>query len=164
MNRGDFNNLDMLMINSDVVFNSLRLLTLISKFELKHTHRLTIDRLILYDFYLKFPTTMFDILDDNKYTFYEYYSYYHWKPARDKYHMYLRYLISRKLIERPIFQGDFCYVISPIGTELLQRLNSSYFRKIDELSVLVKQKLSKLSESKIEENILAKSLHRIKSF
>jgi hypothetical protein len=144
---------------SDLVIDSVRLLILISKFDYKKTFKLTLDKIMLYDFYLKFPNTMFK---DNKdveignIDFFEYYSYYHWKPRDDQYVMALNYLISKQLILRKIENNKFYYLVSELGIEFVSDLTSEYKLKLDKIATIVKQKISKLSDEAVENQILEK--------
>lgn len=144
---------------SNLIMDSLRLLILISKFEYRKTFKLTLDKIILYDYFMKFPNTM---LNDNEYVtisetdFYEYYSYYHWKPNQNEYLEILNYLMSKGLIDRQIEGNKFFYLSTNDGNDLVNSIQSYYKIKLDKIATFVKSNISKLSESQTENLILEK--------
>ncbi|MEC0228746.1 ABC-three component system middle component 2 [Paenibacillus alba] len=145
-------------INSEIVLNVTRMLILLAKFNNQKSVKITLDKIMLYDFYMKYPSVMVDQdKEELKIDFSDYYSFYHWKPDRELYHQFLRYLVSKKLISRVISSNEFCYIISDAGLEVVNSLNSSYAQTLVETADYIKKNISRLSDSKIESEIINKS-------
>ncbi|WP_082848453.1 ABC-three component system middle component 2 [Clostridium ljungdahlii] len=145
---------------SNIIMDSIRILILISKFEVKKTFKLTMDKIMLYDYYMKFPNTMINTNNLNvniKYDFYEYYSFYHWKPIVSEYNKVLRYLISKGFIECNFDKKVSYYMITNMGNEFLGKLSSMYKESLEVLSDFVKNNISKKSDSEVENEILMKT-------
>lgn len=138
----------------------MRLLTLLSAFEKSRTYQMTFDKLILLDFYMRFPKTMMD-LDNYSFDFEELYSFYHSYPDREYYQEMLRILISKKLIEKEIQNSSFIYRIKPIGIDLINSIENTYSHSLISTALLIKKNISKLSEANIKEEIYSKSLNNI---
>lgn len=142
---------------SSIVMDSIRLLILIAKFEDKKSFRLNIDRIMLYDYYMKFPNTMIDsnnLKINIKYNFSEYYSFYHWKPDYNKYTKILRYLISKGLVKREFKSKEYCYSSTELGIEFIKQLNSSYKQVLESVADFIKKSLSKKKDNEVEQEIL----------
>ncbi|MEC0710133.1 hypothetical protein P8881_21620 [Bacillus haynesii] len=150
------------LVNRDLILNSTRLLILMSKFETKKSFRLNINKIMLFDFYMKFPNTMIPNRDDllNKEDFNEYYSFFHWQPNIDEYHLYIRYLLSKELVNQINIDNDFCYQINQKGKEVLENINTLYATELHKIAVYIKKELSTLSESRIEQSIIDMSLKK----
>ncbi|HHT7165332.1 TPA: ABC-three component system middle component 2 [Bacillus cereus] len=148
------------LVNSDLILNSTRVLILVSKFESRKAFKLNANKIMLYDFYMKFPQTMipknFNISTEQDFN--EFYSFFHSQPDREEYQLYIRYLISKKLVDRIIIGSDFCYRITEKGKEALIKLESRYSKELHKIANYIKQEVSKLSENNIEETILRMSL------
>lgn len=144
------------LVNSDLILNSTRLLILLSKFESRKAFKMNINKIMLFDFYMKFPKTMIPSAtkDIKGQDFNEFYSFYHWQPDRDQYHQFIRYLLSKKLIEKKIISNDFIYQINDRGKSVIERLESDYSKQLDAISDYIKKEISKLSDEKIEEDII----------
>ncbi|QEK12337.1 hypothetical protein FQB35_08080 [Crassaminicella thermophila] len=146
-------------IVSNLVMDSIRVLIVISKFKYRKTFKLTIDKIMLYDFIMKFPNT---ILENNNIEtlqdidFFEYYSYYHWKPNQSEYLKILNYLISKRLIVRRLEENKFFYLSTSEGKDLINLLESSYKHKLDKVATIIKEEISKLSDTTIENKIMEK--------
>ncbi|WP_427137323.1 ABC-three component system middle component 2 [Psychrobacillus psychrodurans] len=152
-------NKDLDKVNSDLILNSTRLLILLSKYETKKSFKMNINKIMLLDFYMKFPKTMIsnEVIIKKKYDFNEYYSFYHWQPDRDLYNFFLRYLLSKRLIEKKIIKNDFIYFITRKGIETILSLKSDYSNQLHIIANYVKKNVSILSDEKIEETIIKKS-------
>ncbi|MDI0273535.1 hypothetical protein QGQ84_08085 [Bacillus safensis] len=148
------------LVNRDLILNSTRILILISKFATRKTFKLNLYKIMLYDFYMKFPQTMLprEIRNNNSKDFNEFYSYFHWQPDRDEYNLYLRYLIGKKLIDKVIIGSDLCYRINERGISVLKSLESSYSYELNSIADYIKKEISKLSDSIIESKIVNQSL------
>lgn len=115
-------------LNSELILNVTRILILLSYFGNQKSIKMTLNKIMMFDFYMKYPRVMIENTEiiDNNFDYYDYYSYYHWKPNRDEYHLYLRYLSAKRLITRTISNNDFIYQISKEGIDVVENLNSSY--------------------------------------
>jgi hypothetical protein len=150
---------DLDLVNSDLTLNSIRILTLISEFESKKSFSMSLNRIMLYDFFMKYPHTMIpsnEITEREIKDFSEHYSYFHWQPDRDEYNLYLRYLLSKNLIEKKIISNDYSFYINQNGKDVLGQMQSSYYRELAKLSKYIKQSLSKLADTKVEGLIIEK--------
>ncbi len=137
----------------------MRVLTLLFGFKDKRSFQMTFDKLILYDFYMKYPETMFGESERVKsYDFEELYSFYHSEPDRDNYHKILRFLIAKGLINKIIIKGSFVYQISELGAELILGIESLYSIVLIGYSLQISKTVSKLSEFNVKENIHSKSI------
>jgi len=124
--------------------------------ELKPNHRITENRIKLYDYYLKFPHTMIDKAsthEDVRANFDEYYAFFHWKPDIVRYRSNLNYLIAKGLIEKRLEGSDLFFVICPQGIEALKKMKSGYKQHLTSLAKDVFPAIVKLSDKKIEEDI-----------
>lgn len=143
------------LVNSDIILNSTRILIMIAEFINKKSFKMNINKIMLFDFYMKFPKTMVDSKDNYEYyDFNEFYSFYHWQPDREQYQIFIKYLLSKNLIEKKIIKNDFCYFITERGTEAVSMMNSNYSKELNKVAKYIKKELSNLSDKKIEENIL----------
>jgi hypothetical protein len=138
----------------------MRILTLLSAFEKVKTYQMTFDKLILLDFYMRFPKTMMD-LNNYSFDFEELYSFYHSYPDREYYQEMLRILVSKKLIEKEISNSNFIYRINNEGIDLVKSIDNEYSHSLISTALLIKKDISKLSETKIKEEIYNKSLNNI---
>lgn len=159
-------NKDLNILNSDLILNSTRILILLSKFESKKTFKMNFNKLMMLDFYMKFPKTMIsnEDINEKKYDFNEHYSFFHLQPDRDLYNLFLRYLISKRLVEKKILKTDFIYFITKDGMEIVLGLKSEYSNQLNIIANYVKSNVSVLSDEKIEEMILKKSFNEEKIY
>ena len=68
---------------SDYINDSVRILIILGAVKDKKASDMTEQRIMLYDYYLKFPLTMMDSFDGSLIelqTLDEYYSFFHWQP------------------------------------------------------------------------------------
>ncbi|MBN8211090.1 hypothetical protein JI666_20350 [Bacillus sp. NTK071] len=147
------------LVNSDLILNSTRVLILISKFESRKAFKLNATKIMLYDFYMKFPQTMLpkEIDISTEEDFNEFYSFFHSRPDREEYQLYIRYLLGKRLVDRVVIENDFCYRINDRGKEVIYNLKSDYSMELDKIAEYIKKDVSKLSETLIEETILRMS-------
>lgn len=92
-----------------------------------------------------------------KKNFDEYYSFFHWKPDVIRYRKTLNYLIAKGLITKELNKNEVYYCSTEKGTELINSLSSSYKVQLCNLAVMIVKDISKLSDSKIEEEIRKKT-------
>ncbi|MBN2597800.1 MAG: hypothetical protein JXR82_13585 [Marinifilaceae bacterium] len=141
----------------------MRVLTLLHEFKDKRSFQMTFDKIILYDFYLKYPVTMFGEMEKVKqYDFEELFSFYHSEPDRDCYHKILRFLISKGLVARQILKGSFIYQITDLGKKVILDIDSPYGSRLLDYSSLISKNVSKLSDLKVKEAIHLKTKENIK--
>jgi hypothetical protein len=141
----------------------MRVLTLLFGFREKKSFQMTFDKLILYDFYIKYPLTMFGERErEQNYDFEELYSYYHSEPDRDSYHKILRFLIAKGLIYRIVSKGSYIYQIANIGVELIKSIESPYSLQLIQYSNQISNTVSKLSDFNVKEAIHIKTKENIK--
>lgn len=141
----------------------MRVLTLLFGFRGKKAFQMTFDKLILYDFYLKYPLTMFGEKErEQAYDFEELYSFYHSEPDRDSYHKILRFLIAKGLVVKNISKGSFIYIITDLGEELIKSIDSPYGNQLIDYSTKISKVVSKLSDFHVKEAIHIKTKENIK--
>jgi len=141
------------------IIDSIRILILVSAFGNKKNSslKLTENKIKLYDYYLKFPATMLDnetVKAKLRNNFDEYYSFFHWKPDIIRYRKVIFYLVAKDLIRRETCENDISYSITDKGTEIINSMQSKYKNDLCELSLFIKKDISKMSDKKIEEEIL----------
>ena len=144
----------------DFVIDSIRILILILAFEDKKNFKLTDNKIKLYDYYLKFPVTMLgdeELKAKLRQNFDEYYAFFHWKPDLIRYRKTIDFLLAKDLISIEIKEEDRCYLVTPKGVELITVMKSKYKNNLVEFSMFVQKKISKMSDKKIEEDILKKT-------
>lgn len=147
----------------DFLSGYMRVLTLLFGFKDKKSFVMTFDKIILYDFYLKYPVTMFGESERVKnYDFEELYSFYHSEPDRDSYYKTLRFLISKGLVVKEIVNGSYTYKITELGAKIVREIESPYNNRLIEYSSLISKTISKLSEIKVKEAIHNKAQDNIK--
>ena len=126
----------------------------------KRTIKLTEYKVRLYDYYLRFPHTMFNGVatgEDLRANIDEYYAFFHWKPDIVKYRQSLNFLVAKGLLSKGFQDNDVLYEISAKGVEAIGALGSSYKQRLLVLASLMVKTVSKLSDSKIEEEISRKA-------
>nr|WP_143757669.1 ABC-three component system middle component 2 [Paenibacillus sp. FSL H7-0326] len=120
---------------------------------------MSLNRVMLYDFFMKFPRTMIpsnEITEGEIKDFSERYSYFHWQPDREEYNLYLRYLLSKDLVQKRIISNEYSFYINQNGKDVLGQMQSSYYKELAKLSKYIKQSLSNLSDTKVESMIIEK--------
>ncbi|MDD2307146.1 MAG: hypothetical protein PHP53_20755 [Prolixibacteraceae bacterium] len=147
----------------DFLGGYMRVLTLLYGFKDKKSFVMTFDKIILYDFYLKYPETMFGESERIKnYDFEELYSFYHSEPDRDSYHKLLHFLVAKGLVIKEILLGSYVYKITELGTKIIGEIESPYNNLLLEYSSLISKNISKLSDIKVKEAIHVKAQDNIK--
>lgn len=145
---------------SDYINDSIRILLIVNAFNDKKSFKLTDNKIKLYDYYLKFPKTMFKDIDiENKFknNLDEYYAFFHWQPDVIRYRRNINFLIAKNLINKDIVDGNVIHTVTEKGFQLITSLKSPYKKQLEELMKLIVKNVSKLSDSKIEEEIRRKS-------
>lgn len=145
---------------SDYINDSIRILLIADAFKEKKSFKLSDTKIKLYDYYLKFPKTMFekdDIEEGYKNNLDEYYAFFHWQPDIIRYRRNINFLIAKGLLTKTADNGNVQYAITSEGTMLLSGLKSPQIGRISNLLPLITKNISKLSDSKIEEEIRRKA-------
>lgn len=133
----------------------VRVLQLTELFKEKKDYKLSIKKMVLFDFYLRFPSTVLeDVVFEN---FDEKYSFYHWKPNYALYDAVVSILIGKDLIMRLEVGNDKYYKITDKGLEAIIYMYCAYIHQLKETGTYIVNMLSKLSDSKIDEDIIRKS-------
>lgn len=146
---------------SEYINDAVRLLIIIAESNrIKPNQKITEARIRLFDYYLKFPHTMFEekiAVDGIKGDFDEYYAFFHWKPNIVKYRSSLNYLMAKGFVEKRLEDNNLFFTICPQGTEALAKMKIGYKQRLTALAELTIPLISKLSDKKIEEEIMRKS-------
>lgn len=146
----------------ELILSSMRILSLLEAFKNNKSYQMTFDKIILFDFYMKFPQTMIRKGDDiSNFDFEELYSFFHAHPDRDNYHRILNFVLSKKLIIKEILNSSFNYKITDLGIEVVNGIHNPFSERMKANAILIKKNISKMSEMKIKEEINLKSLNNI---
>lgn len=117
---------------------------------------MSFDKLILLDFYMRFPRTMLSQTKED-YDFEELYSFYHSNPDRENYQRIIKFLLSKKLLSKEIINGSYVYRISESGINLVSSIQNPFAENLCRNAQSIKVDISKMSEIKIQNDIYAKS-------
>ena len=146
----------------ELILNAMRILTLLEAFKKNKTYQMSFDKIILFDFYMKFPQTMIrDNNDISKFDFEELYSFFHAHPDRDNYHRILNFILSKKLIAKDILNSSFVYKITDLGVEVVDNIKNPFSERMRANALIIKKTVSKMSDTKIKQQINSKSLNNI---
>lgn len=146
----------------ELVISSMRVLSLLEVFKKNKTYQMTFDKIILFDFYMKFPQTMIrDGNDMSNFDFEELYSFFHAHPDRDSYHRILNFVLSKRLVSKEILNSSFIYKITDVGIDVVNDIKNPFSDRMRANALLIKKNISKMSETKIKEEINSKSLNNI---
>ena len=136
---------------SDFYLTLIRVLKLIDIFKDKNKNLLTKKRIIMFDFYMRFPFMTEE--EREKQNFDEKYAFYFWKPNYTLYDAVLSILFSKGFI----LCKDECYLICPRGEEVLKNINCEYMEILTETGDYIINTVLKMSDKRVEEDILSKS-------
>lgn len=145
---------------SDYINDAVRILVLLDAVKNRKSIKMTENKIKLCDYFLKFPCTMLgdDILELNmQWNFDEYYAFFHWQPDLIRYRQSLNFLIAKGFIEKVFENNTIVYKIKELGTEVLANMDSTYKKKLVALTEEFIPKVSRLSESAMEQLIREKS-------
>lgn len=145
---------------SDYINDAIRILILLNTLKDRKSVKVTENRIKLFDYFLKFPSTMFeDELPEHivKWNFDEYYSFFHWQPDLIRYRQTLNFLQAKGLIERKIENSLGIYVISDLGVQAINSIDTPFKKRMDEIATMYIPNVAKLSDTKIEQIINEKS-------
>lgn len=148
-------------INFSIYINdAVRILILLDGSKERKSIKITNNKVMLYDYYLKFPYTMLcETMDKYKLeqSFDEYYAFFHWQPDIIKYRQTLNYLLAKGFIDKNTDENNITYQITTIGSEALEKINTSYKNRMVDITKQILPTVAKLSDSKIEEEIRKKT-------
>lgn len=147
---------------SEYINDAVRILILLDSVKGRKSVKMTDSKIMLYDYYLKFPCTMLgDDIDKQKFNiqwnFDENYAFFHWQPDLLKYRQSLNYLISKGLITMETENSHNFFKISVLGTKALDSIDNPYKSKLVFLAATFIPEIVKLSDSKIGQLISEKS-------
>lgn len=148
MRKIDFNG----FINENYILNSIRILILINEFKNKKSVLLDIDKIMLFDYYMKFPKSF--ETEITKQDFNDEYSYFHWQPNRDEYFKYINYLYSKGLIDKTLINNKYIYSINSLSEEILNSFNTNYYFKLKSVALEIKRKSSSITYKKLDQKIV----------
>lgn len=133
----------------------IRVLKLMELFKDKNKYKLTQKKVVLFDFYLRFPATTTEKMGNSNFD--EKYSYYHWKPNYTLYNMVTNILLAKQLVIVVEKDSNKCYEITKLGKTALADMGCDYMQQISNAGVYVVNNISKLSDKKIDDDIIYKS-------
>lgn len=145
---------------TDYVNDSVRILILLNAAKSRKSLAMTDRKIMLLDYYLKFPNTMLSDVgntSDDMQTLDEYYAFFHWQPDVIRYRQSLNYLIAKGFVEKRLERNQTVFTITDRGREAVEKINTAYKIRMDKLTTSFLPIVTKLSDSKIEEQIRAKS-------
>ncbi len=147
----------------ELIASSMRLLTLLFGFKDKTSFQMTFDKLILYDFYLRFPKTMIgETANVEEYDFEELFSFYHSEPDRENYHRLIKFLRSKGLISKVIKDGSFIYQITELGKTTVLKIDSPLSIQLIKNANVIAKKYSKIADSVLKDEIHQRTKSNIK--
>lgn len=132
----------------------VRVLKLISIFKEQDYFQLTEKKIIMYDFYMRFPFMTAE--EKSKSNFDEEYAFYYWKPNYSLYDAVLAILVSKKMIS-VINEKENLYSIEENGEYALLDTNCDYMNVLSETGKYILSTVCKLSDKKINDDIIQKS-------
>ena len=132
----------------------IRVLKLVSIFKEKDKFQLTEKKIVMYDFYMRFPFMTDD--ERKKSNFDEEYAFYFWKPNYALYDAVLAILISKKMVNAS-GDKDRVYSIDENGEKALLDMQCDYMDVLSKTGYYVLNIVCKLSDKKINDDIMQKS-------
>lgn len=140
--------------------DSVRILILLKTAEAQKSLSMTDRKIMLFDYYLKFPNTMLSDLNQPLHelqTLDEYYAFFHWQPDIIRYRQCLNYLMAKGFIEKCLGKKYPIYKITDCGQEAVGKIRSAYKTRLESIISDLLPSLSKLSDTRIEEQIRNKT-------
>ena len=129
----------------------IRVLKLVGIFENKEKYKLTFKKIVLFDYYLRFPFMNYN--EQKKQNYDEKYAFFFWKPNYLLYEAVLSVLVSKEFI---LYKDDL-YKIKEKGKEALDNMKCSYMDVLSNSGQYILNRVVKLTEKQIEEDIIKKS-------
>ncbi len=145
---------------TDYINDSVRILILLNSTKNRKALVMTERKIMLFDYYLKFPHTMLGDLTDRTFdnqTLDEYYAFFHWQPDIIRYRRSINYLIAKGFVEKRFDKKQTGLSITCLGEEVVGQINTTYKNRMEKLTLIFLPMVAKLSDTKIEEQIRNKS-------
>ncbi|WP_461811369.1 ABC-three component system middle component 2 [Faecalimonas sp.] len=144
---------------SDYINDSVRILILLNATKNRKTIKMTESKIKLYDYFLKFPCTMFgeNHTQNIQWNVDEYYAFFHWHPDLIRYRQCLSYLQAKCFIEKTFDKSGPFFTITDLGTNALDTIHNGYKKHLVDLANQLVPTVAKLSDRKIEQMIEEKS-------
>lgn len=145
---------------TDYINDAVRILILLNAAKNRKSLVMTERKIMLFDYYLKFPHTMLSDLTDmscDLQTLDEYYAFFHWQPDIIRYRRSINYLIAKGFVEKKLDKNQTVLSITCLGEKVVGQINTTYKNRIEKLTLTFLPMVAKLSDSKIEEQIRNKS-------
>ena len=145
---------------TDYINDAVRILILLNAAKSRKSLIMTERKIMLFDYYLKFPHTMLSDLTDmscDLQTLDEYYAFFHWQPDIIRYRRSINYLIAKGFVEKGFEKNQTVLSITDLGEKVVGQINSTYKNRMEKLTLTFLPMVAKLSDSKIEGQIRNKS-------
>ena len=145
---------------TDYINDAVRILILLNASKSRKSLIMTERKIMLFDYYLKFPQTMLSDLTDmscDLQTLDEYYAFFHWQPDIIRYRRSINYLIAKGFVEKGLDKNQTVVSITDLGEKVVGQINSTYKNRMEKLTLTFLPMVAKLSDSKIEGQIRNKS-------
>lgn len=139
------------MLNFQIfILTMIRILKLIEIFENKDKYMLIKRKIVMFDYYMRFPFMTDEERD--KQNFDEKYAFYFWKPNYALYDAVLTILVSKEFVSCE--EGS--YSINKKGKTVLEHMDCEYMKTLEEAGKYVLNTVTKMSE-KGQKKILSKN-------
>lgn len=145
---------------TDYINDSVRILILLNAANSRKSLVMTERKLMLFDYYLRFPYTMVDNITNassDLQTLDEYYAFFHWQPDIIRYRRSIDYLVAKGFVEKGFDKNQAVLCITSRGKEAVGQIDTVYKIRMEKLAATFLPVVAKLSDSKIEEQIRNKS-------
>lgn len=145
---------------TDYINDAVRILILLNATQSRKSLVMTERKIMLFDYYLKFPHTMLSDLTDTSsdlQTLDEYYAFFHWQPDVVRYRRSINYLIAKGFVRKEFDKKQTVLSITCLGEEVVGQIHTLYKIRMEDLVLTFLPMVAKFSDSKIEEQIRSKS-------
>lgn len=145
---------------TDYINDAVRILILLNAAQGRKSLVMTERKIMLFDYYLKFPHTMLSGVADmscDLQTLDEYYAFFHWQPDVIRYRRSINYLIAKGFVRKEFDKKQTVLSITCLGEEIIGQINTLYKTRMENLTLTFLPMVAKFSDSKIEEQIRNKS-------
>lgn len=145
---------------TDYINDAVRILILLNEAKSRKSLAMTERKIMLFDYYLKFPHTMLSDLSEmpcDLQTLDEYYAFFHWQPDIIRYRRSINYLIAKGFVEKVFDKNHTLLRITCLGEEVVGQISTTYKNRMEKLTSTFLPMVAKLSDTKIEEQIRSKS-------
>ena len=136
---------------ADFYLTLIRVLKLIETFKIKNKYLLTKRKIVMFDYYMRFPFMTDEERD--KQNFDEKYAFYFWKPNYALYDAVLSILVAKEFV----LCDNENYYINEKGENVLEHMDCEYMKVLEDAGEYVLNTVTKMSEKRIEEDIIEKS-------